>query len=83
LTLLISERKWEKALYEVNQLDFDNLPRSPALKYFIALILLCSSVVVPARAQLLKGVPVLSRAFPFQSDATSIDLRKRAVEIFR
>lgn len=83
LILLINQQRWDQALTEVNQLTQEDLSSAPALKYFTALILLCSSVVESARNQLLAGVPVLVRNFPFKSDVDSINLRKRAVSLFR
>lgn len=83
LTLLINQQRWDQALTEVNQLIQDDLLSTTTLKYFTALILLCSSVVESARNQLLIGVPILVRNFPFKSDIDSISLRKKAVCLFR
>ena len=83
LMLLINQQRWEQALIEVNKLTQESLPSATTLKYFSALILLCSSVVESARNQLLAGVPILARNFPFKSDVNSIKLRKRAVSLFR
>ncbi len=83
LMLLINQQRWEQALTEVNQLIQEGLLSTTTLKYFTALILLCSSVVESARSQLLAGVPILVRNFPFKSDIDSISLRKRAVCLFR
>ncbi|KKX72286.1 esterase/lipase family protein [Vibrio parahaemolyticus] len=83
LILLINQQRWDQALTEVNQLIHEDLLSTTTLKYFTALILLCSSVVESARNQLLVGVPILARNFPFKSDIDSISLRKRAVCLFR
>ncbi|CZF83354.1 esterase/lipase family protein [Grimontia marina] len=83
LMSLINQQRWDQALTEVNQLIQEDLLSTTTLKYFTALILLCSSVVESARNQLLVGVPVLVRNFPFKSDVDSINLRKRAVCLFR
>jgi len=83
LMLLINEQRWDQALSEVNQLIQEDLLSTTTLKYFAALILLCSSVVESARNQLLAGIPILVRNFPFKSDADSISLRKTAVCLFR
>ncbi len=84
LMLLINQQCWDQALTEVNQLIQEDLLSTSTLKYFTALILsvVCRLQNQPG-SQLLAGVPILVRNFPFKSDIDSISLRKRAVCLFR